>query len=538
MIASFLYCCVYGYLIFVPGWLITRLLDLRRGRFLLALALSYALLILNLIPMEWLRAPLWVFFLASNLQVIILLAANLIMEYRWRGRVRSRSEPRTPRQSGAATAQLVRSLLAHWWPPLLIVLGVFVYLAWAGPYMELPSDPWQHVGRFLQAQTSCIDSGHFEPINLRGGAAGELKQSLSRQGCHWYIVHALICKTSGLAIVDSVLPLTVANTIVFCLAIYWFAMFLWARQRIARCRKIQASLWAVGFTVLWLGVNIFAYVRYYALAPAILNYVVYLAAVVLMLDYFRSRSWWSHALWIVPLLVMVMNVIHTQEAAFAFFMGIGMLIVIEGQWVWGGWRRRKHRTSNIEHRTSNIEHPTPNVECRKIMEVSILPAGNMLKIHIFAVVGLGLFGLLFYYSLNKPMAGYSAFLLRPLFHGEWLGQKWFIQPPAEQFFQVLTCWGVFVYALFLIYAGSFRRQPFILAGMLMPLLIVFNPVTLLILSRWISDLNAIYRFNYMIPLPFVAGFLAMRFWKEMRSWRKPALKTGKTCACNQDSLGI
>jgi len=214
---------------------------------------------------------------------------------------------------------------------------------------------------------------------------------------------------------------------------------------------------------------------------------------------------------------MAMNVIHTQEAVFAFFMGLGILMVIEGQWLLGGWWRSKHPLvlhSLGDGGTSNIQHPTSNEE----IESARVPTVNMLKIHVLFIGGLIVFGLLLFYSLHKPMVsyGYSEFLLRPLFHGEWLGQKWFIQPPSGQFFQVLTWWGLFVYALFLIYIRQFLRQPFILAGMLMPFLIVFNPLTLMIITRWVTDLNVIYRFNYMIPLPFVAGFLALRFWGEIK----------------------
>ena len=156
----------------------------------------------------------------------------------------------------------------------------------------------------------------------------------------------------------------------------------------------------------------------------------------------------------------------------------------------------------------------------------------MLKIHVFFFGGLIAFGFLLYYSLHKPMGVYSDFILRPLFHGEWLGQQWFIQPITGQFAQVVTWWGVFVYGLFFLYIRYFKRQPFILAGMLMPCLMVFNPLTIAILSRWTPDLNALYRFNYMIPLPFVAGFLAMRFWNGSK-FRPPDIALDRCADCSR-----
>lgn len=515
MITSFLYLCLYVWHLGLPGYLIVRLLAIRRGTFLLAIAFSYSLLLLNLLPMEWLRASLWTFVIAFNLQVALLLVANVVMVYR-RIRLNDGTKGRKWR-FGSLPAVITNDAWCHrnrWWPPLAIILGVVVYLTWAGPYLELPADPWQHIIRFLHVWHTCIESGHFERVWLRN-ENWTLLNCCMLQGSHWYILHALLCRMSGLAIVDLPAPLTVANTIVFCLAIYGFAMFLWSRQRISRSQKIQASLWTTGFTALWLGVNIFAYLRYYALAPAILNYVIYLAGVILILDYLRSRSWWGHALWLVPLLVMAMNVSHTQEAVFACFMGLGILVILEGQWIWTKIRYSEARNQKSPRRP--VAGQVVPCGLAAAGEVRVLPVINMLKIHVFFVGGLIIFGLLLFYSLHKPMGGYSEFILRPLFHRDWLGQKWLIQPPLGQFFQVLTWWGVFVYGLFLLYAGLFKRQPFILAGMLMPCLIVFNPLTLAILSRWIPDLNAIYRFNYMIPLPFVAGFLAMRFSGQIKS---------------------
>jgi|GEM_PF-3346832 len=528
MITSVLYLCLYAWHLVLPGYLIVRLLAIRRGTFLMSIAFSYSLLLLNLMPLEWLKAPVWVFTLAFNLQVTILLIANIVVAWHQCG---ARNDKAGIRRTEISSWNSVTNCMwrhrNRWWPPLLIVAGVLVYLAWAGPYLELSADPWVHIERFLNARQISLESGHFNQCHInqfgRLVGSGSLLDFLTRQGGHWYILQALLCRLSGLAIPDLPGPLTLANTLVFCLAIYGFALFLWSRQRIHRVQKIQASLWTVVFTVLWLGINIFAYIRYYALAPAILNYVIYLAAVILILDYFRSRSWWGHALWLVPLLVMAMNVIHSQEAAFACFMGLGMLIVMEGQWVWGRSRWSEIRGQKSDVRDSVLSGnsqmlvpPMAGIDDRGQRSDVNLTAGNMLKIHILFVAGLILFGLLFYYSLQRPMGVYSDFLLRPLFHGEWLGQKWFIQPPTGQFAQVVTWWGVFVYGLFLLHIHYFKRQPFILAGMLMPCLIVFNPLTLVILSRWVSDLNVIYRFNYMIPLPFVAGFLAMHFWNEIK----------------------
>lgn len=535
--ASILFFGVYGYHLFVPGYLVTRLLGLRRGRFLLALALSYALLLLNLIPLVWLRSPLWIFTLAFNLQVGILLVANILVGlHRWRAR-NGTAKIRWPWNSIAKSCWRRRN---RCWPPLAIVAGVLIYLTWAGPYTELPADVWDHIERFLYAQHS-IASGHFVRLWIWDNLS--LTEYISHQGWHWNILYALLCKMSGITTTDSWLPLSIANTIVFCLSIYWFAMFLWSRQRIHSVQKMQAALWTVCFTALWLGVSVFAYIRYYTFASTILNYVIYLAVIILALDYLRSPSWWSHAVWLAPVLLAVMNVIHTQEAVFVFFMGLGMIVLLEGRWTWlkNRWSKDGDQMSEAGGQKSEVVKKRwfwtwiRNGLTDRRAPTFVM---NMPKIHVFFIGGLIIFGLLLYHSLHKPMVGYgySAAVLKPVFQ-DVFHQKWFIQPPTGQFFQVVTWWGVFVYAVFLLNARNFLRQPFILSGMLMPCLVVFNPLTILILSRWVTDLNVIYRCNYMIPLPFVAGFMAMRFSNEIWMWIGAGWHNG-TQSCQRDRPAI
>ncbi len=503
MMASILYLGLYAWHFFLPGYLIVRLLAIRRGTFLLSVAGSYALLMLNLMPLEWFKAPLWAFALAVNLQIALLLAANVFAGYRRGGGWPSFWHPagnRRGRPAGGGPS--LSHGFSRWWAPLAIVAGVGAYLAWAGPYLELPADPWGHIVRFLEARQNILHPIVYVPRGMVARPDSWLEFVMG-QGGHWYILQSLFCRWSGLAVPDLPGPLTLANTLVFCLSIYWFAMFLWSGQRVRLRRKVQASLLAVIFTAVWLGINIFAYVRYYALAPGMLNYVLYLAAVILMLDYFRARSWRGQALWMLPLLLLTMNVVHTQEALFACFMGLGILLVLEGR--------------GVISRVAAIRGQKSGITLKAAMESARAPAAKMLKVHVFLGLGLAAFGLLFYFSIHRPMASYSAFVLRPLFNGEWLGQQWLIQPLTGQFAQVLTWWGVLVYGLFLLHLRYFKRQPFILAGMLMPCLIVFNPLTILVMARWMFDPGAIYRFNYMLPLPFVAGFLAVRFWGEISS---------------------
>lgn len=500
--ASLLYFCWYGYHFFAPGYLLSRLLGLRRGRFLLSLAISYAVLTLNLIPMEWFRAPLWVFFIAFNLQVVALMAANIILEYRRRCRRAYEFGPLISRLCKTSALKLYRRIIAYWWPPVVVILGLLIYLDWAGPYTELPADAWRHIERFQNVWQYCIGTGHFEQIWVPAKIT-TLSGYFVQPGCHWYILHVLFCRLSGLTIMDSLLPLSIANSIVFSLAIYWFALTIWSHQRITRVDKMYIAFLTVCFMVIWLGVSVFAYIRYYAFAPAILNYAVYLATILLIMDYLRSWRWLGHAVWLVPVLLAAMNVIHSQEAAFAIVMGMGLIIVAEAQWIW--MKIRSAKAGNM-----------PAIVIRD--EFKRMAAMNMRKVHIFFIGGLVLFIVLLIYSLHRPLPDYSTTALKPVFQNATSLPTLFIQPPSGHLFQVVTWWGLFVYALFLTNYRCFLRQPFVLAGMLMPFLTVLNPLAISMLARLLPDVNAVYRFSYMIPMPFVAGFLAVRFVNDIKLW--------------------
>lgn len=86
------------------------------------------------------------------------------------------------------------------------------------------------------------------------------------------------------------------------------------------------------------------------------------------------------------------------------------------------------------------------------------------------------------------------------------------------FYQVVGCWGLFVYLLFGLMIRRFAKQPYLIAGMvIVPFLTVFNPLTVDLIVR-MSQGAALYRFIYLIPLPFVGGYLFVHFWGKAREW--------------------
>ncbi len=484
--SAILYIALFAYHLVLPGWLGARLLGLRRGRWPFSIAGSYSLVVLNLVALEWVRAPAWVFAAAFSVETAALAAAE------W-----SRCRRARP-GGGHGPAAGFRPLARRAWPPLLIALGVLLYLAWAGAYMELPADPCKHLGRVWTAWAPLAEEGRLMPLALPGTQTGYDRQSdllvpgllslLTRQGSHWYVLQALLCRWSGLAVGELPGPLTLANMLVFCWTVYAFTLWLWAGRRWPRGRVVAVALTTVLLTALWLGISLFAFIRYYALAPAMINYGIFLAVMMLSLDYLAERRWRRPAVWLAPLWVWTLLVTHTQEAAFAFFMGMGALLV-------------------LETRLPTRRRPG-----------SAAPAGrrvNWSKVHVFAAAAVAAYVLLALEALGKPVAEFAPGLFTPLMDAAPRAGPWYILSPHGQFYQVLTGWGVFVGVLFLVHARDFESSPFLLAGMLMPVLTVFNPLSLTLLARWAPDVQALYRFSYLLPLPLVAGWLAVRFWSEL-----------------------
>jgi hypothetical protein len=78
--------------------------------------------------------------------------------------------------------------------------------------------------------------------------------------------------------------------------------------------------------------------------------------------------------------------------------------------------------------------------------------------------------------------------------------------PTYQGFQVITLWGVFVYALFVMYWRKFIGHPYLFMGMLTPLLTVFNPVFVDWFMR-MDGVHTLWRMLYIVPMHLVAGLL-------------------------------
>ncbi len=456
MLYPFLYLAFF----LLPGWLITGRLRFHAGRGLLALAFSYTLLTVDLLLLQTLDAPPSWFIRLFGVELGVLAVARLAD---WR---------RSRQQAGAAMGRRPRAWAIIW--PGLLVLGLTaIYLLQAGPYLEIPADVWEHLRR-VQAQMDVLRADDF-------GALDKLKL-WTAQGHAWYFLHAVLCRMSGLGVLESVPYAALLNGLVWVAGIYLFGLKLFAGLKIRRRTKGLMAALAVLFYVLSFGVSVFAYLRYYPLAPTMLAYVVYLAAIVCIMDLMRQDAWRWRLVWPPALFFLALNAIHSQEALYVFFMAWGISLA-ETIRRWRAWRR-----------AGAAAPPWPQIQSPAV---------------VLGAAALAAWLALLAVSHARQLSPFWVYAAMPIQDLLPFLRGLLVQSPVAHFYPVAAAWGLWVYLLFAWRRREFARMPFIMAGMAMPLLTVFNPVTVDIMLRFFPDPLAMYRLNYLLPLPFVAAYCAL-----------------------------
>lgn len=489
IINQLLFVCYFACCFFIPGWLLFKLLSFRRYVFLLSFSLSYSFLIAVLIALRVFQFSLSFFapvIIAGTIVLWILWMTRLL----WLKRFVNDRHPRSRQRFLKCRPSVLISSS--------IVLGLlWIYLWWAGPYLEIPADAWNHIWRFRDMQAQ-IDIGKFSGAS--SPSAIFLHQGEFWYPQYWYIIVAFLCQWSGLSIAGALTPLTIAALSFFCSGVFFTALALFRNFRATVIQKSVIATAAAIFCAASMGTNVFAYIRYYAFAPTMLNYILFLTAALVALDWLDAKKWRSHPVWIVPLFILTMNAVHTQEAIYVCFMIMGMALVNIARWL-------------VLSRRDN----------------GCLPVKSI----ITAVAALTVwFGLFFWLRHKNPIVWPEPNTIMPYMPIPKVSipiifKAWIISPPehpiwrlfvyqAYMTYETIACWGLFVYLLFIIWFRQLSRSSYLVAGMAMPLLTVFNPVTIDLFVR-LSTMQspgvppvALYRLNYILPLSFVAAFACVK----------------------------
>jgi hypothetical protein len=460
-----LFLTIYMLAMVVPGAALAQALRLDMCRAAMAIALSLSVLVLALVLARavGLGVPGFGYLLIT---VYVMSAAGSAVAW-W-----LRPPSPAPEEPGGFWE-------GTWIVPVLTLGAVSAYVFWAGPYTEAPSDAWHHIERIGDRLDHIIIDGSI-------GTAQSFDEYLEKRAGYWYSIAAYFLYVTGTGFEAGLAHLAAANTLLFSAGIYSFALYVFRGVVENRWMRHWVAAASVFFFLTQFGISVFSYVRYYIFAPTFLNYIVYLAAAACILRFIRHE----HGAWRFPAaaaaLTVVAVLVHTQEAVFIVLMSGAVILaafLFAGP---GGFRGRGSDYATGMDRAG-----------RRILVLLAVGIGAYLSMHAWAYLEIARHDPL-KHGVMADIRNYIPFL-----------QNLYILRPEHQFYQVLTVWGVLVYILFLARATRFLASPYLVAGMAMPILTVFNPVFTDLFLRF-SWPEVLWRMCYMIPLPFVGGYFLVR----------------------------
>jgi hypothetical protein len=229
--------------------------------------------------------------------------------------------------------------------------------------------------------------------------------------------------------------------------------------------------------------------RYYAMAPVMLNMILYFTIMAVVIRFFQDDGWQCKEIFLVSLIAYAGLHIHIQEVLFAAVMVLlmsGYLFV----------RETKPVFSSLIGRRPGVTIPW--VQC-----ISIKPAVVFLSLAL-ATIALHIYS--FLRVSRNPVEQPKLISL-----GEYLpfADSLFILNPSYQFYQVVGIWGLFVIVLFFINWNIFRSNAYLVAGMLSPVFTVFNPVFVDLFLHH-SHSIMLWRLSFLVPVYLVGGFFLYR----------------------------
>lgn len=464
------YLLIASFLLFLPGLATSYILGLDRYKYLLSFSLSYSIFILLIKSMPLVNLDSRGFTYVYLLVVLLLLIFAFIKYYF--KKKNNNKKYNTERIQCYGCNRFTRTA------PVFIVMLLGLYFLYSGAYIELPSDAFTHL-EYMQEMARSI---------IRSEAEGlPLQQGLGLNGKHWYYLTSFISIWGGVEIADTILSASYFNVSVFLLAVFFFSQVVF-RDTFKHGHLLAiASIAAVFFTFFHFGINIFSFIRYYALAPAILNFVLYFALMAIIIDFFRNEGWQLKYLVVAVIIFVACLHIHRQEGLFVVLMFVVMSFYLFLQ---------KHiRTLRLlwQGQGRLFKGSPINFLSDKVNISFLLSQVTIISLYIYSY-------------LKVPRSTVLEPKLIPLENIVPFVKNIYILNPTYQFYYVITLWGSLVILLFILNINKFRGNPYLMAGMLSPFFTVFNPFFVDLFLRHSYSL-LLWRISFLVPLHLVAAAL-------------------------------
>ena len=453
--------------VLVPGLALYRLLGFERNRFAVSIALGIAVLVTSQVPVRLTGVSVSAWLVSVAVISLAVLATGFVRDVRADGPATWR-----PRIAACSPATLGAVAVA------ILFTGYHVVV---GGYSEVPSDFWNHLER-IRWEIGVQTGDHL--IRYHASLSGLVNRDYA------HALHALVASQLGVPRLDLVESAGLVAVLLFLLSTYWLAYAACEDDDYPASRRTLVALIAVGLVVAWKGTTVFGFVRYYAMAPAMLAFVVYNAFILTWLEIIRGRRpWFAHG-FVAVFFAVAMLLMHQQELAFALVMAALMLAVFT-------LRRPEARTGGAGH-----------------IRIAVLVIGVV----ITAVVTNWLI------ATRDPGSIIGSKLL---YIGDYVPyfEDVFILNPANQFYSVMGWFGLVGLVIALWRFADISRSTVLVAGLLTPLVTVFNP-GFVYLYLHVAKFETVWRWLFMLPLSLILAKILVDFLGRYRRLSAPGQWAG------------
>jgi len=459
---------LYGLYLIMPGYLVVRLSGLPVRWFLPSFGISLAVLVLTQVPFLVLGGTVLHWCVLLHVTYLALFVFAFLAGKRKPIIMDSGEESRS-RES----TQSERIAYFFW----VLVLALFAsYHIIIGPYTEIPSDFWAHLGH-VKNEMRIVSDGNFISV-------GSLSRAFS-DGAFVPYLHAAAAAVLGKSPLELVAVVTLVSSCIFVSGVYWFAVYVSETLRLGVKAKIAAAVLTVAFFVLAYGVSAFAYVRYYAYMPHMLNMVIMFGTIMLFSQYLRNEQYGWATLSLIGTMVLLMLFVNHQEALFVIVLLAGICVVgsfriYAGDQEFSIASRRRYVTFTALSLVGAV--------VTIVFTFVFLPIGKMVTPHIIDL------GNILPFTRSLPIAN-----------------------PTLRFWQSIAVFGFLVYLWFGFRIRWFLNSDYVMAAMLSPLATLLNPVFVwwfLHVASW----DPLWRLAYLVPIPLVAGILVVK--EVVMGWHK------------------
>jgi hypothetical protein len=455
MIIQILTLSLYFSTLLLPGYALVLLFQLKGNRYLLLHGLSISLVSLLVSVFQELNIE------SIRLLVIILggfCAVSIVICF-----FKRKTFPLPIRCSPIAIARDYPMVVGNVVLVILIVTSHFYF----GPYTEIPSDFWKHLAR--------VNSVFFE-LSENGFAVDQTNSYFgSSQTSIVYFFHALAAKLIGrppLAIASSVV---LATTCLFLSTIYWFAIQLAGTYHVSNFTKAASGLAAALIMWVTFGTASFSFVRYYAYFPVILSFPLVYCSVSILSDFLERENVSGTTLYLIPIFLLAMWVIHRQEAMLTLIV-LALVSVV--------------RVSRVALKSSR----TPPILKRRAIRLLQLFASSLF---CFAFVIL--------LTRSSSPWGQTPHVIDAGRYFSFL-DGFPIDNPSFRLWDTVGLFGLGVYFWTLFRWRIIWRSDFLVAGLLIPLATNLNPLFTILFLHF-GDETTVWRTAYLVPFGFTAAIL-------------------------------